>query len=328
MTANAPLRWGFVGAGWMAYAMARDVAKLRGHRIHSIYSRSEGSRQQFGRDFRAEVHASLESLLADDQFDLVYINTPNQLHYPQVKQALEAGKPVLCEKPFTLNAAQLGELIALARSRRLFLMEAMWVRYLPAMVRLRELLDEGTIGELTWMQASFHSKPEVDPNNRFFDPGLGGGALLDLGIYPISFASMVLGKPKRIVSSARLAPTGVDEGFAAIFEYASGARANVSAGFGGYFEDEIVLQGTQGHLRVQRHGGWKAARLVLEQVQRNRNLRFPLQARGYGYQALEAGRCLAQGKLESDIMPLDESLTIMETLDALRAQWGMRFPGE
>jgi dihydrodiol dehydrogenase / D-xylose 1-dehydrogenase (NADP) len=323
-----PLRWGFVGAGRMAYAMARDTIRLRDHRIACVFSRSEESRQAFATDFRCEGFSSLEDLVASDKIDVVYINTPNQLHYPQVKLALKAGKPVMCEKPFTLNADQLAELIEIARAKKLFLMEAMWVRFLPAVVRLRELLAKGAIGEITWMQASFHSKPDFDPSNRFFDPGMGGGALLDLGIYPISFASMVLGKPQGIYGSAKLAPTGVDERFAATFEYESGTRANVSAGFGGYFEDEIVLQGTEGHIRIPRFGGWKIDRLVIEHGKKSRQERFRLNGRGYGYQAIEVARCLAADELESPIISLNESLSILETLDSLRALWGMRFPGE
>ncbi len=325
---TAPLRWGFVGAGWMAYAMARDTAKLRDHRIAGVFSRSEESRQGFAKDFRCEAFVTLEDLIASDQIDVVYVNTPNQLHYPQVKAALQAGKPVLCEKPFTLNAAQLAELVELARSNKLFLMEAMWVRFLPAVVRLRELLASGVIGDLTWMQASFHSKPSFDPGNRFFDLAMGGGALLDLGIYPISFASMVLGTPQSIYGSAKLADTGVDERFAAMFEYEGGARANLSAGFGGYFEDEIVLQGVLGHIRIPRFNGWNIDRLLIEKDKKTRQERFPLDGRGYGYQAAEVARCLAAGELESPVIPLSESLSIMQTLDSLRALWGIRFPGE
>src|SRR3972149_10103043 len=184
------VRWGFVGAGWMARAMAADLAALPGCQVHSVTARSHQSAEDFGRQVEAKVASSLESLLADDEVDLVYITSPNNLHFSQAKLALEAGKRVLGEKPFALNAAQLADLVDLARARGLFLMEAMWVRFLPAVVRLRSLLAEGRIGDLTWLHASFHSKPPREPGNRFYDLGMGGGALLDLGVYPISFASM------------------------------------------------------------------------------------------------------------------------------------------
>mgnify|MGYP003909649163 CR=1 FL=1 len=202
-------RWAFVGAGRMAYAMARDLVKVRGAIIHSVFSRTEESRRRFAKDFNAASFSTLEELLADKSVDIVYVNTFNNLHYPQVKQALNAGKHVLCEKPFTLNAQQLAELVSLARSKNLLLMEAMWVRFLPAVVHLRTLLAEGILGEPIWLQASFHIHPVVDPADRLFDLKLGGGALLDLGIYPISFSSMLFGFPKEIISSARIGVTGV-----------------------------------------------------------------------------------------------------------------------
>lgn len=320
-------RWGFVGAGGMARAMAKDLIAIPGCIIQGVTSRTATSAQAFAKEFDTHAYDSLEELVAD--VDIVYVNTANQVHHSQAGEALGAGKPVLCEKPFTLNAGQLTELMALARQKRLFLMEAMWVRFFPVVVRLRQLLAERAIGELQWMQASFHSNPVKDPKNRFYDLAMGGGALLDLGIYPISFASMVFGSPPaHIVSSASLAPTGVDEHFAALFEYAGGAQASLSAGFSGYFEDEIVLLGSEGKIRIPRFRGWRMDQLLLERGDKSESFHLPLHGSGYGYQAIEVIRCLEAGLLESPIMPLDESLTIMGTLDDLRAQWGMAFPGE
>lgn len=313
----------------MARAMAADLAAVPGCVVHSVVARTAESAAAFGRDFKVRRYAALDEMLADDGVDIVYVNSPNHVHYPQVRQALEAGKSVLCEKPFTLNAAQLAELIELARAKGLFLMEAMWVRYLPAVARLRQVLAEKAIGDLQWMQASFHSNPPKVANNRFYDLAMGGGALMDLGIYPISFASLIFGSaPQRIQSSVTLAETGVDERFAAIFDYAGGGQASISAGFSGYFEDEIVLLGSEGKVRVPRSGGWKMNRLVIERKGEVEDLQLPVDGRGYGYQASEVVRCLEASLLESPVMPLDESLAIMKTLDDLRAQWGVEFPGE
>jgi predicted dehydrogenase len=312
----------------MARSMAADMAVIPGCRIAAVTSRTERSSTAFAADFSAKAYPKLDAMLSSGDIDIVYVNSTNQAHSSQVKEALEAGKPVLCEKPFTLNAPQLAGLVALARSKNLFLMEAMWVRYLPAVVKLRQLLTDGIIGELQWMQAGFHANPAKDPKNRFYDPALGGGALLDLGIYPISFASMVFGEPARIVSSASLAPTGVDERFAAIFDYASGAHASLSAGFNGFFKDEIVLLGSTGQVRAIRSAGWKVDRLIVERNGQVEDLQFLVDGRGYGYQAAEVLRCLEAGETESPVMPLDESLAIMKTLGQLRAQWGMVYPGE
>lgn len=322
-----PYRWGFVGAGGMARAMARDLAGIQACTIQAVTSRTLATMHTFASEFSAKPCATLEELLAE--VDIVYVNTTNHMHYPQVRDALNAGKPVLCEKPFTLNAGQLTDLITLSRDKKLFLMEAMWVRFFPILTRLRRILAEGAIGKLQWMQASFHSSPTKDPTNRFYDLSRGGGALLDLGIYPISFASMVFGgAPARIVSSVSLAPTGVDERFAAIFEYPGGAQANVSAGFSGHFEDEIILLGDAGKIRIPRFRGWRMDHLILERDGGQQTIELSLQGGGYGYQAMEVVRCLDADLLESPIMPLDESLAIMRTLDDLRAQWGMVFPGE
>lgn len=313
----------------MARAMAADLAGVPGGSAYGVVARSQPSAETFGHEFAARVFPSLEEMLADGDIDLIYVNSPNHLHYPQVRQALDAGKPVLCEKPFTLNSMQLAELIALARAKQLFLMEAMWVRFLPAVARLRTLLADGSIGALEWMQASFHSKPPRDASNRFYDLSMGGDALLDLGIYPVSFASMVFGAaPRQIVSSATLAETGVDEKFGALFEYPHGGRAAISAGFGGNFADEIVLLGSAGQIRMPRFAGWKLDQLIIEDGGNVEDVRHPVTGKGYGYQAAEAMRCLETGVLESPIIPLDESLAIMKTLDTLRAQWGMVFPGE
>jgi predicted dehydrogenase len=327
--AGNQVRWGFVGAGWMARAMAEDMAHVDGAVVHSVAARTDASAQAFGRDFSAKVFDSVEALAADEAVDVVYVNTPNHLHYPQVKAALEAGKPVLCEKPFTLNASELEELIRLARERKLFLMEAMWVRFLPTVVKLREHLAAGAIGEPFWLRANFHTQAPVDAGNRFYNLAMGGGALLDLGIYPISFASLVMGgQPGLIHTASQLANTGVDQHFGAVFQYDNGAMASLSAGFDGFFDDDLLIAGRKGRIRVERTGGWALDGYSIERGDQLEQVAAPRLGRGYGYQAEEVLRCLDAGLLESESMPLDESLAIMGTLDAMRAQWGMVFPGE
>jgi predicted dehydrogenase len=285
----------------------------------------------FARQFGGQTYDSLEAMLADVSIDVVYVSSPNNLHYLQTKAALEAGKPVLCEKTFTLSAAQLENLIAIARSKALFLMEAMWVRWLPVDVRLRQLLAEGAIGRPLQLQASFFSRPPIAADNRFYSPALGGGALLDLGIYPISFASMVFGRqPVSIQTTASLAETGVDQRFAAIFDYGDGCLAQVAAGFEQRMQSDIYILGSGGSVTIPLdQGGWRRNRLLLTDAKgKTKTLRLPYKGSGYGYQAAEVVRCLKAGLLESEVMPLDESLGMMRTLDALRAQWGMRLPGE
>ncbi|MBX3045753.1 MAG: Gfo/Idh/MocA family oxidoreductase [Anaerolineales bacterium] len=322
--------WGFVAAGKMAAAMAQDLRHARGNRVGGVVSRTPQSAAAFVSQFGGQAYALLDAMLADPGIDVVYVSSPNNLHYAQTKAALLAGKPVLCEKTFTLNAPQLAELIEIARSRKLFLMEAMWVRWLPLVTALRQLLQRGAIGQPLHLSAAFYSLPPVANDNRFYSPALGGGALLDLGIYPVSFASLVFGaQPHEVVSVAKLASTGVDTRFSAIFHYASGATAQLAAGFDGRMRHDIMLLGSEGSIRIEMdRGGWKMRRLHLEQGGGRRTLTAPYKGNGYGYQAAEVRRCLQAGLLESEAMPLDESLAIMRTLDTLRAQWGMRYPGE
>jgi predicted dehydrogenase len=334
-TRRQPTTWGFVAAGKMAAAMARDLRTAgshhaRGNRVGGVVSRTPESAAAFVRQFGGQAYGSLDAMLADPGIDVVYVSSPNNLHYEQTKAALLAGKPVLCEKTFTLNAPQLAELIEIARSRQLFLMEAMWVRWLPLVTTLRQLLASGAIGQPLQLHAAFHSQPPIADDNRFYSPALGGGALLDLGIYPVSFASLVFGaQPQEILSKAQLAPTGVDTRFSAIFHYANGGVAQLAASFVGRMRHDIMILGREGNIRIEMdRGGWKMRRLHLQQGGGTRTLTASYKGNGYSYQAAEVRRCLLGGLLESEAMPLDESLAILRTLDTLRAQWGMRYPGE
>jgi predicted dehydrogenase len=320
--------WAFVAAGGMARVMARDLSFASNTRVHSVFSRTQASMQEFSKEFGGcRMFSSIDELLADSQVDIVYISSPNHLHYPQAKLALEAGKPVLCEKPFTLNAGQLAELIEIARSQKTFLMEAMWIRWLPIVVKLRQVLADGVIGELHLLKASFHARLSSAPEGRIYNLAMGGGSLLDLGIYPISFASMIFGQqPEEIASHAKIGPTGIDEHFGAIFHY-PGGMALVSAGVDVSAIDDISIHGSAGSIRVEHP--WKLRQLIIEPREgRSETITLPLKGKGYSYQAEEVMACLDEELLESPRMQLEESLQIMRTLDSLRSQWGLTFPGE
>ena len=323
-------RVGIVGAGWMARAMADDYALVDRAVVHGVVSRTQASADSFASDYGCQVFPSLEAMLADPEIDLINITTPNQLHHPQARAALEAGKPVLLEKPFTLNAAEAADLIRLARTQRLFLMEGMWVRFLPLRARLDELLARNAVGELRLLRGSFHFHPKFDPASRLFNPELGGGALLDLGIYPISFAASIFGvAPESIVSHAHLGASGVDEHFAAILGYPDRGMALVSAGLDGRIKEDVVLYGTLGQIRIPLVHSWRQERLELIPLEGEaQEIEIPVLGCGYVHQVLEVIRCLDEGLLESPGMPLDDSLAIMRILDELRAQWGLDFPGE
>ena len=353
-------RWGILGTGAIAQQFARGLQVLPDARLTAVGSRTADSAERFGRAFDVpHRHADYAALAADPDVDVIYIATPHPLHAENALLCLRGGKAVLCEKPFTLNAAEAQTVIAEARARQLFLIEAMWTRFIPAIVQVRRWLAEGAIGEVRMVTADFGFRAAFDRHSRLLDPALGGGALLDVGIYPVSLASMVLGTPVRVTGLAHLGVTGVDEQSACVLEYAQGQLAVLYSAVRTTTPTEALILGTEGAIRIHppmyrpervtlsRTSGLEQmpsrlpARIktvgralgldrLWQQLRRAPGAphRFPLQGNGYNYEAAEVARCLRAGKLESDIMPLDETLAIMQTLDQLRAQWGLVYPGE
>jgi dihydrodiol dehydrogenase / D-xylose 1-dehydrogenase (NADP) len=331
MPTEKTYNWGFVAAGGMARNQARDLLQSTRNKIYAVQSRTEESSRAFAKEFGGKVYLTLEEMLADPQIDIIYVSSPNQLHHPQTKLALQAGKAVLCEKPFTLNAVELADLIATAREHKVLLKEAMWIRTLPVIVKLRQMLAAGAIGELRQSHASFHIDLPYNPAGRIYNLAMGGGSLLDVGIYPMAFTSMLFGgeQPTEIVSQAELAPTGVDKHFGAVFSYPGGRMAHVSSGVDGLFPEDIVAHGTAGKLVVSAHKWWKLSRFSIQHGDAAPEIiDMPYPGGGYLYQAEEMARCLDEGLLESPAITLAESLAIMTTLDRLRNQWGLIYPGE
>jgi predicted dehydrogenase len=321
--------WGILGTGKIAVKFTDDLRHVPGAALTAVGSRSAEAAEAFGRRFGIpHRHASYAALVNDPDVDLVYVSTPQGLHAENVRLALEAGKAVLCEKPFTLSARQASELIALARQRQLFLMEAMWMRFQPAIVHVRQILAEKTLGDIRLLSADFGVHFAFDPAGRLFSPELGGGALLDLGVYPVSLASMVFGRPASIVSLATMGRTGVDDQSGIVFRYPQGEIACLYTAMGAATPTEATLNGTQGRLRLHAPF-YQTNDLTLSlSGRRQRSFHHRRTGNGLHYQAIEVMNCLRESRLESGRMPLDESLAIMETLDAIRAQWGLRFPGE
>lgn len=324
-------KWGFIAAGLMARMMADDLKLVEEAEIVAVTSRTETSARSFARDYGVpKTHTTIEDLVSDTEVDVVYISTPHNLHYQNALTALEAGKPVLLEKPFTLNAGQARKLVEISRKMKVFLMEAMWIRYLPIILKLREILDEGAIGQVRLYKAAFHQHLDFGPDHRLYNPALGGGTLLDLGIYPISLASFVFGgQPTEVTSLPFMGETGVDEHFGAIFQYEDRGMALVSAGADGMHPQDVNIYGTMGEIRLHGHKFWKYDRLTVSVYgSPEKTIHAPFEGGGYSFQAEEVLRCLQSEKLESLAMTLHETVTIMETLDRLREQWGLRYPDE
>ena len=322
-------KWGIIGTGNIAHVFARGLQALPDAALHAVGSRSQESADKFGDEFGlARRYASYEDVANDPDVDAIYISTPHHLHRDNTLLCLAAGKPVLCEKPFAINAAQAAEMIDAARAKRVFLMEAMWTRFLPIIVRARELVAEGAIGEVRMLQADFGFRTQVNPQGRLFNPDYGGGALLDVGVYTVSFASALFGAPSRIAGLAHLGETKVDEQGAMILGYPGGELAVLSTAIRTNTPQEAAIIGTEGSIRI--HAPWWASKTLTLRLpkQDDQVIELPFEGNGYIHEAAEVARCIRAGKLESDIMPLDETLSIMQTLDRIRAVWGLRYPME
>lgn len=321
--------WGILSTGMIAADFAKALNHLDDARALAVGSRRLPTAEAFGdKHGIPRRYDSYEAVAADDDVQIVYVATPHVFHAENVRMCLEHGKHVLCEKPFTINATEARELINLAREKQLFLMEALWMRYLPAIVRLREWIAEGHIGDVRLVQADFSVNLPFDPQSRIYNLKLGGGALLDVGIYPISLATMLLGLPDRVESQAYLGETGVDEQAAMLFGYDDGRAAVLSCGVRAQGTQEAMIKGTTGYIKL--HAPFHHT----QQLTLNRHdddpqtVKIPYQSTGLNYEAAEVQQCLRKGLLESDIMPLDETLATMHLMDTMRREWGLVYPSE
>jgi predicted dehydrogenase len=264
-------------------------------------------------------HASYEALVEDPAVDAVYVATPHPLHHANALLGLQAGKPVLVEKPFTMTAAEAADLVGTARAAGLFLMEAMWTRFLPHIAEIRRLLADGALGDIVTVTADHGQWFAEDPDFRLFAPELGGGALLDLGVYPVSFASMVLGKPDRIVTLVDPAFTGVDGQTSMLFGYAGGAQAVLTCTLSAKSPTRAAIVGTEARIEIEGVFYAPTAFDLISRAGERTRFEEPHDGRGLWRQADEVARCLGEGLLESPLMPLDESVEIMRTMDSVLA---------
>jgi len=321
------IHWGILGTGAIARKFAAGLQTTPGAKLLAVGSRTQATAEEFGRQFDIpHRHPTYEALVNDPVVDAIYIATPHSCHQENALLALSAGKPVLVEKPFAINAAQAETVIRAACAKKLLVMEAMWTRFIPLHVHLRQMLREGIIGPVRLLRADFGFQAAPATNPRLFDPALGGGALLDVGVYPISLASMVFGPPARVTGMARLGVTRVDEQDAMVFSHPQGELALLSCAITLNTTLDATLIGERGFIRIHPPF-WKSKAMTVtlddgsEQV-----LEFPYEGNGYQFEALEFQALLRSRQTESPAMPLDESLSIMKTLDALRAQWGVKYP--
>ncbi|MFI9173153.1 Gfo/Idh/MocA family protein [Streptomyces lincolnensis] len=326
------VRWGILATGGIAAAFTADLVDLPDAEVVAVASRTEESAQAFAERFGVErAYGDWASLAADEDIDVVYVATPHSAHRAAAGLCLEAGRNVLCEKAFTLNAREAGELVALARARGSFLMEAMWMYCNPVVRRLKDLVDDGAIGEVRNVQADFGLAGPFPPSHRLRDPQQGGGSLLDLGVYPVSFAHLLLGEPTDVLARAVLSEEGVDLQTGALLSWDGGALASVHCSIIGGTATTASVTGSRGRIDIP-YGFFHTDRFVL-----HRDGRDPEEfaagpedgPRGsLRHEAREVMRALRAGETESPLVPLDGTLAVMRTLDAIRDRIGVRYPSE
>lgn len=326
---STDFRWGILASGGIAQAFARDLSYINNHIVAAVGSRSQESADAFATEFPGcTAYGSYEDLVNDPTLDAIYVATPHPYHVSNTVLALNAGKPVLCEKPFTINAAEAREMKAAADSNGVALMEAMWARFLPHMHKVREVLASGVLGDIWAVEADHGQRLSDYANPRHWEPSLGGGALLDLGIYPISFAHMVLGKPDSITSSATFTDKGVDASSTAIFNYKNGAQAILTSNMMVSTPCRATICGTLGKIEIDRTFYNPASMRVI--MHDGTTTEYPNEYKGHGLreQAKEFERVVRAGELSSSILTPDESIEIMGSLDEIRKQIGLIYPSE
>lgn len=322
-------RWGIISTGGIATAFARDLSFLNNHIVAAVGSRSLQSAQDWAIEFPGcRAYGSYEELVNDPNIDAVYVATPHTSHAANTILALNAGKPVLCEKPFALNAIEAQAMVDAARENNVALMEAMWTRYLPHIYKVREILNSGVIGKVLAVEADHGQRLADYANPRHWEPELGGGALLDLGIYPVSFAHLVLGKPASITATASFTDKGVDAQTSAIFDYATGAQAILSTTLSVKTSNRATISGELGRIEIDTVFYTPTSlRLVMHD---GKVEDFPRVYQGGGLreQAEYFSQLIQRGEKDSALLPLQESIDIMKSLDEIRKQIGLIYPAE
>lgn len=327
-----PVRWGILATGGIAASFTANLLDMPDAEVVAVASRTDASAKAFAERFGiARAYGEWGALAEDEDVDVVYVATPHASHRAAAGLCLEAGRAVLCEKAFALNAREARELVTLARRRGLFLMEAMWMYCHPLIRRLKALVDDGAIGEVRTVQADFGLAGPFPPAHRLRDPEQGGGSLLDLGVYPVSFAQLLLGEPSEVTARAMLSDEGVDLQTGMLLSWESGAHALLHCSINAGTPVTASVTGSRGRIDVP-NGFFYPDRFVLHRDGRDPEEFTAVPEHGprdsLKHEAAEVMHRLRAGDTESPLVPLDGTLAVMRTLDAVRERIGVRYPGE
>jgi predicted dehydrogenase len=323
------VRWGILGTGKIARAFANALKDTPGAVLAAVASRDPATAQAFASEFGAGAAYGSYQQLADAQdVDLIYIGTPHPMHFQNALMALHAGKGVLCEKPFTMNLREAEQVVALARSKGLFLMEAMWTRYLPALAEVRRITASGEIGPVHQVVADFGFKANFGQEHRVFNPALGGGALLDLGIYPLSIAAALLGPVESVRAEAQMGATGVDVQTGFTLRHRGGGMSVCCCSLQARTPCELTVSGERGHVRMNTMFHRAQSVTVVLEDGTSRTVDTPFIGNGYVHEVIEAQRCFAAGLVESPGMTHDETLALMGVMDEVRRQVGLGYSAD
>ena len=329
MTREETCKWGILGTGNIAHRFAHDLKRAPGAEIAAVGSRSADTAERFGEEYDVpRRYASYEELAADDSIDVAYIATPHPMHKENTLLCLKNGKAVLCEKPMAMTAADVEQMICAAREKPLFLMEGLWTRFFPAVVQALDMIKAGRIGDVRLVEADFGFCSPRDLSSRVFDPALGGGALLDVGIYPVALAQFIFGRePDCLTAIADIGETGVDEAVGMTLGFGADRLAALSCSIRTNTRTEAHILGTEGYIRIPRKFFKPDALIVGRLDEEEEVIRMNLDGYGFTYEIREVMQSLRVGQTESALLPLDTTLAIMRTLDRIRAAWMTSEPG-
>lgn len=324
---NEKIRWGILGCGKIAAKFASDLRLVKDAELVAVASRDEERGRQFAREYGVERIFNTYEALAKSSVDVIYVATPHGFHHENVLLCLDHKKAVLCEKAFALNLRQAEEMIQLARENKVFLMEAFWSKFLPQYRKVIELIESGAIGEIRWLQADFGFLVSEPAAQRIFDPVLGGGALLDIGIYPVFLAQSLLGKPVKIDASMIPFESGVDEQCCITLTHAGGVLSSLSCTFAATTPVQAIIAGTRGRIEMHNrfHNATSRIYLALDRGPLEEQEVYREDGYGYQFEAQHVTDCLRRGATESPVMTHQDTLDLMETLDRIRGVCGIRY---